>query len=57
VAGYALSVLKRIPDTGETFTNDGWKFEILDMDGRKIDKLLAVRLKRQRRDAPINADT
>jgi putative hemolysin len=57
VAGYALSVLKRIPDTGETFTNDGWKFEILDMDGRKIDKLLAVRLKRQRRDAPLNADT
>lgn len=57
VAGYALSVLKRIPNTGETFTNDGWKFEVLDMDGRKIDKLLAVRLKRQRRDAPADVDT
>ena len=56
VAGYALSVLKRIPETGETFTSDGWKFEVLDMDGRKIDKLLAVRLKR-RREMPGDADT
>lgn len=50
VAGFALSVLKRIPDTGESFSVDGWKFEIVDMDGRKIDKLLATRPKRRRRD-------
>ena len=48
VAGFALSVLKRLPVTGETFEHDGWKFEIVDMDGRKIDKLLAVRLRRRR---------
>ncbi|MEO7654712.1 MAG: hemolysin family protein, partial [Sphingomicrobium sp.] len=41
VAGFALSVLKHIPETGESFTRDGWKFEIVDMDGRKIDKLIA----------------
>jgi putative hemolysin len=41
VAGFALSVLKHIPETGECFNYDGWKFEIVDMDGRKIDKLLA----------------
>ena len=57
VAGYALSILKHIPDTGETFTNDGWKFEVIDMDGRKIDKLLAIRLKRQRREVPAKAET
>ena len=57
VAGYALSILKRIPDTGETFTGDGWKFEVVDMDGRKIDKLLAVRSKRQRREIAADADT
>lgn len=57
VAGYALSILKHIPDTGETFTNDGWKFEVIDMDGRKIDKLLAIRLKRQRREVQANAET
>ena len=49
VAGFALSVLKHIPDTGESFTIDGWKFEVVDMDGRKIDKLLASRARRKRR--------
>lgn len=41
VAGFALSVLKHLPETGERFAHDGWKFEIVDMDGRKIDKLIA----------------
>jgi putative hemolysin len=41
VAGFALSVLKRLPETGERFRHDGWSFEIVDMDGRKIDKLIA----------------
>lgn len=53
VAGFALSVLKRIPETGEVFTSDGWKFEVVDMDGRKIDKLLASRPKRRRREEPV----
>lgn len=46
VAGFALSVLKRIPVTGETFKFDGYRFEVVDMDGRKIDKLLVTRPKR-----------
>ena len=43
VAGFALSVLKHLPETGERFRHDGWSFEIVDMDGRKIDKLIASR--------------
>ncbi len=39
-AGFALSVLKRLPREGEWFTDQGWRFEVVDMDGRKIDKLL-----------------
>ncbi|GGD61225.1 DUF21 domain-containing protein [Erythrobacter arachoides] len=39
-AGYALSVLKHLPAEGEHFSDQGWRFEIVDMDGRKIDKLL-----------------
>lgn len=39
-AGYALSVLKRLPKEGEWFCEQGWRFEIVDMDGHKIDKLL-----------------
>ena len=54
VAGFALSVLKHLPDTGETFRHDGWKFEIVDMDGRKIDKLIASRPKRK--PAPTQAE-
>ena len=39
-AGYVLSVLKKLPHEGESFTEQGWRFEVVDMDGRKIDKLL-----------------
>ena len=51
VAGFALSVLKHLPEIGEKFRHDGWSFEIVDMDGRKIDKLIASR---PRRKAPEN---
>lgn len=44
VAGYALSVLKRLPREGESFTEQGWRFEVVDMDGRKIDKLLVAKV-------------
>jgi putative hemolysin len=40
-AGFALSVLKHLPEVGERFKFRGWTFEVVDMDGRKIDKLLA----------------
>jgi len=42
-AGYVLSVLKKLPHEGEHFTDQGWRFEVIDMDGRKIDKLLVSR--------------
>ncbi len=48
-AGFALSVLKHIPEVGERFSFGGWRFEIVDMDGRKIDKLLASEIVRKRR--------
>lgn len=40
VAGFALAQLKHLPRVGELFNHQGWAFEIVDMDGRKIDKLL-----------------
>jgi putative hemolysin len=46
-AGFALSVLKHLPETGEKFRYDGWSFEIVDLDGRKIDKLIASRPRRK----------
>ncbi|HEX7082320.1 MAG TPA: hemolysin family protein [Gammaproteobacteria bacterium] len=40
VAGFALHRLERLPSVGDTFTAAGGRFEILDMDGHRIDKLL-----------------
>jgi putative hemolysin len=42
VAGLALEMFKRIPETGEVFEEQGYRFEVIDMDGRKIDKLLVM---------------
>ena len=41
IAGFALSQLGHLPVAGEQFTYENWTFEIVDMDGRRIDKLLA----------------
>jgi putative hemolysin len=42
VAGFVLEYFRHLPETGETFTLKRWKFEIADMDGRKVDKVLAT---------------
>lgn len=42
VAGHALWLLKRLPEVGDYAEDQGWRFEIVDMDGRKIDKLLVA---------------
>lgn len=42
VAGYVLAKIRHLPETGEVFDTDGWHFEIVDMDGRKIDKVIAT---------------
>jgi len=55
VAGFALSVLKHLPVTGEKFKHDGWSFEIVDMDGRKIDKLIVSRPRKKAVQPPAEA--
>ncbi len=51
-AGHVLHILRHLPVEGEAFTDQGWHFEVVDMDGRKIDKL-RVRLaeKARKKDA------
>jgi putative hemolysin len=43
LAGLVLVRLKRVPVAGDHFTWGGWRFEVVDMDGRRIDKVLAMR--------------
>ena len=40
LAGFVLHELKHIPKTGEQFEWNGFEFEIIDMDGQRIDKLM-----------------
>lgn len=40
MAGFVLHELERIPKTGDTFLWKDFDFEIIDMDGQRIDKLL-----------------
>lgn len=44
VAGFALQQFREIPQAGDRFDWNGWRFEVVDMDGTRIDKLLVVRL-------------
>lgn len=43
-AGFVLWMLKKLPVEGESFETQGWRFEVVDMDGRRIDKLLVNEL-------------
>jgi putative hemolysin len=44
VAGLIIDELNRIPELGETVDIIDWRFEIVDLDGRRIDKVLASKL-------------
>lgn len=43
VAGLMLALLQRVPKEGDRIAWAGWRFEIIDMDGRRVDKVLAVK--------------
>ncbi|ESR23909.1 hemolysin family protein [Lutibaculum baratangense] len=43
VAGLMLERMERIPEAGESFVWQGWEFEVVDLDGRRIDKVLVQR--------------
>lgn len=44
LAGLAMYYLKRIPRTGDIFEWKQFKFEIIDMDGNRVDKILVQKL-------------
>jgi putative hemolysin len=50
-AGFVLDRMGYLPTVGESFDDQGWRFEIVDLDGRRIDKLLARRASSGRRRA------
>lgn len=44
VAGFMLEGFGRLPEIGAAFERQGWRFEVLDLDGRRIDKVLVSRV-------------
>jgi putative hemolysin len=43
LAGLVLALLRRVPRVGERIVFSGWRFEVLEMDGRRVDKVSASR--------------
>ncbi len=43
LAGLLLALLRRLPREGDRIVFGGWRFEVVDVDGRRVDKVLAVR--------------
>lgn len=41
LAGLILALLRRVPRTGDRIVFGGWRFEVLEMDGRRVDKVRA----------------
>jgi putative hemolysin len=44
VAGLVLHQMGQIPELGASFTAEGYRFEVVDLDGRRIDKVLVSRV-------------
>ena len=43
LSGMLMVLLGRLPQTGDAADWEGWRFEVVDMDGKRIDKVLAAR--------------
>lgn len=44
IGGFVMARLGRVPKTADEFEWGGMKFEVMDMDGRRIDKVLVTRM-------------
>jgi len=55
LAGFILHQLERIPETGETLKWKDFKFEIVDMDAQRIDKVLVTLIKHEEKDVDGDA--
>jgi putative hemolysin len=57
IGGLAMFALGRVPRTGDVFQRKGFRFEIVDMDGNRVDRVLVTPMRRASGDAPATART
>jgi putative hemolysin len=48
LGGFMMAQMNRIPSVADHFMVEGFRFEVMDMDGRRVDRVLIVPPKRQR---------
>ena len=44
LAGMVMLLLGRLPNTADSVDWEGWRFEVVDLDGKRVDKLLVQRI-------------
>ena len=44
LGGFAMKLLGRVPKLGDRFTSEGYRFEVIDMDRNRVDKLLITKV-------------
>jgi putative hemolysin len=54
LAGFVMHVLERIPREADHFEWQGYRFEVLDMDGKRVDKLLVAPISRPQASDPVD---
>jgi putative hemolysin len=42
LGGFLMAQMKRVPKVSDHITIDGWRFEVVDMDGHRVDKVMVV---------------
>lgn len=47
LAGMVMLLLGRLPRTTDSVEWEGWRFEVVDMDGKRVDKVLAAAMVRR----------
>jgi putative hemolysin len=43
LGGFLMARMKRVPKVADHIDAEGWRFEVVDMDGHRVDKVLATR--------------
>lgn len=58
LSGMLMLMLGRMPQTGDTFVWENWRFEVVDMDGKRVDKVMATPLQvaAAPEDGPLQSD-
>lgn len=53
LSGMVMWLLERLPQTGDVVTWEGWRLEVVDLDRKRIDKVLASPLPESASEAPV----